>query len=159
MIDFKTIFTNRKVLRTSVVIFQKGSERKLALMNHIYYENEIVCTLPADYDPLKLKDLNYIKQPIFKYKIGDGIHHWVDLPYQDGTIPIGIVCHKASVPRYSSLEEALKDNNDDNVYQQNEANNMYYPKPFPTISKGKSIEKPQSQYNDNIDFWRKYGIK
>ena len=70
------------------VYFRRGTEDILKKKDMILKCSEIICTLPDEY---KLtKDGNILSQPIFKFKIGDGIHKWSELPYNAGTIPVKI---------------------------------------------------------------------
>ena len=71
---------------------RRGLEVNLNIHNPLLLENEIICTIPDDVDEVTKNSIDYLKQPIFKYKLGDGIHCWKELEYQEGTIPIAITC-------------------------------------------------------------------
>lgn len=78
-----------KFINTSSINFiklRRGTEEKLLLNDDILIENEIICTVPNEY--AGTKDIEILKQPIFKYKIGNGINKWSELPYQENTIPV-----------------------------------------------------------------------
>ena len=72
----------------NIAKLRRGTEEKLLLNDDILVENEIICTIPDEYTGTR--DIEILKQPIFRYKIGNGINKWSELPYQENTIPVVI---------------------------------------------------------------------
>ena len=90
--------------------FHRGTEAKLSEMIKIPYDNEIICTIPDYADEESRKDIGFLKSPIFRYKIGDGIHKWSELEYQEGTIPIAVANTNMMMERDKAIiiEQARK---------------------------------------------------
>ncbi len=90
------------------LLLRRGRESTLAKLNIFLERNEICCTIPDDATDEQRCDKEYLRQNIFKYKIGDGIHRWNDLEYQEGTHPVAMVLTQYDDP-------VVGDEDDDNV--------------------------------------------
>ncbi len=75
-------------MSTDYIILYRGSKSVLENKNIIIRKYKIVVELPDDFKYDGLRELFGKK---FKYKIGDGVTPYKDLPYEEGTIPVAFI--------------------------------------------------------------------
>jgi hypothetical protein len=73
---------------TTDIFLCRGSKSVLENKNIIIRKYEIVVELPDDFKYDSRVELFGKK---FKYKIGDGVTPYKDLPYEEGTIPVAFI--------------------------------------------------------------------
>ena len=72
-------------LASRSIFLCRGTKSILEKKNKIIEKYKIVVELPDDFKYDSAEELFGKK---FKYKIGDGVTPYKDLPYEDGTIPV-----------------------------------------------------------------------
>ena len=80
------------------VIFRRSTDADFIKKNKILKKNEVVCILTEE--QIKVTDIEKMKDFRVRYKIGDGKHHYRDLPFEEGTIPVVIEIFPNTEKRY-----------------------------------------------------------
>ena len=70
------------------VALHRGSKAKLEELNKIYAEFEVIVELEPEDEGKSRDELLGVMR---RYKIGDGIHTYKELDYQEGRIPVAFV--------------------------------------------------------------------
>ena len=70
------------------ILFRRSTDADFSKKNRILKKNEIVCILTED--QVNITDVDELKDIRCKFKVGDGKHHYRDLPLEEGTIPVVI---------------------------------------------------------------------
>ena len=67
------------------IYLHRGTKEQFEELNHIYKKHVVIVEISEEDDNKPKEELLGI---MCKFKIGDGIHRYKDLPYQEGLIPV-----------------------------------------------------------------------
>ena len=87
MMAYGVYFKDDDIPTTGVFLY-RGSKSVLENKNIILKKYQLIVELPDDFKHDGLRELFGKK---FKYKIGDGVTPYKDLPYEEGTIPVAFI--------------------------------------------------------------------
>ncbi|MBR6289464.1 MAG: hypothetical protein IKR19_09015 [Acholeplasmatales bacterium] len=70
-------------------IFRRSTDADFSKKNKVLHFNEIYCVLDESQIDI-IDNIEELEKIRAKFKVGDGKHHYRDLPFESGTIPVVI---------------------------------------------------------------------
>ena len=90
------------------VLFKRDTDENYKKIDKVLHKNELVCVLPTD-EVINFANLDSKIEEIYRmrvpYKIGDGIHKYSELPFEDGKIPVVVNMFPDNTRRYKEEYE------------------------------------------------------
>lgn len=81
-------------MTTVRVVFKRDTDENYKRFDRVLHKNEMVCVISEEQKEMLKGDNKYTSNDVYNiraaYKLGDGVHKYSELPFEDGKIPVVI---------------------------------------------------------------------